>query len=211
MLLYLFYNKLLEVKRNIYSFCIRKQLKACHRSSVIMPLGSLIGPQYIQIGKRSVIQQYTYLTAWDKCNGINYTPSIIIGDGTNIGAFCHITAINKIIIGDGVLTGKWVTITDNNHGEICPDNLKIPPANRTLISKGPVRIGNNVWIGDKVTILSGVTIGDGSVIAANAVVTKDIPPYSVFGGIPAKQFKTYIYEGKSDSDVSSTISSNSRK
>lgn len=60
---------------------------------------------------------------------------------------------------------------------------------RELEIKGPVIIGDNVWIGDKVSILSGVTIGKGSVIACNAVVTKDVPSYSVVGGVPAKVIK----------------------
>ena len=60
---------------------------------------------------------------------------------------------------------------------------------RSVMSKGPVIIGNDVWIGDKATILPGVTIGDGAVIAANAVVTKDVPAYSVVAGNPAKIVK----------------------
>lgn len=64
-----------------------------------------------------------------------------------------------------------------------------PPILRELFSKGPIRIGDNVWIGDKVTFLSGVTIGDGAVIATNAVVTKDVLPYTVVGGIPARVIK----------------------
>ena len=88
-----------------------------------------------------------------------------------------------------MLTGKWVTITDNSHGETDKDTLGMRPQKRTITSKGPVVIGNNVWIGDKATILPGVTIGDGAVIAANAVVTKDVPPYSVVGGNPAKVIK----------------------
>ena len=63
------------------------------------------------------------------------------------------------------------------------------PLERPITSKGPVVIGNNVWIGDKATILPGVTIGDGAVIAANAVVTKDVPAYSVVGGNPARVIK----------------------
>ena len=60
---------------------------------------------------------------------------------------------------------------------------------RFVTSKGPVIIGNNVWIGDKATVLPNVTIGDGAVIAANAVVTKDVPPYSIVAGNPAKVIK----------------------
>ena len=85
-----------------------------------------------------------------------------------------------------MLTGKWVTITDNSHGETDKDTLGMRPQKRTITSKGPVVIGNNVWIGDKATILPGVIIGDGAVIAANAVVTKDVPAYSVVGGNRAK-------------------------
>ena len=89
------------------------------------------------------------------------------------------------------MTGRWVTITDNGHGKTDFDNLKIQPDKRKLYTKGPVVIGNNVWMGDKVTILPGVTIGNGSVIAANSVVTKDIPSFSVAAGNPAKIIKAY--------------------
>lgn len=58
-----------------------------------------------------------------------------------------------------------------------------------MVSKGPVIIGKNVWIGDKATILPGVTIGEGAVIAANSVVSKNVPPFSVVGGIPARIIK----------------------
>lgn len=64
--------------------------------------------------------------------------------------------------------------------------MHIQPTQRKLYSKGPVVIGNNVWIGDKVTILPGITISDGAVIGANAVVNKDIPPYSLAVGNPIK-------------------------
>jgi len=57
------------------------------------------------------------------------------------------------------------------------------------VSKGPVRIGNKVWIGDNAVIMDGVTIGDSAIIAANAVVTKDVPAYAVVGGVPAKVIK----------------------
>jgi acetyltransferase-like isoleucine patch superfamily enzyme len=67
--------------------------------------------------------------------------------------------------------------------------MGIPPTQRSLFSKGPVKIGNNVWLGNNVCVMPGVTIGDGAIIGANAVVTHDIPPYSVAGGIPAKVIK----------------------
>ena len=67
--------------------------------------------------------------------------------------------------------------------------MDIPWANRDLHIKGPVLIEDSVWIGDNVVVLSGVTIGKGSVIGANSVVTKDIPPYSMAVGCPAKVIK----------------------
>ena len=82
-----------------------------------------------------------------------------------------------------------MTICDNNHGTTDFDTLHEAPIKRKLYTKGPVIIGNNVWIGDKATILGGVTIGDGAVIAANSVVTKDVPAYSVVGGNPARVIK----------------------
>lgn len=63
------------------------------------------------------------------------------------------------------------------------------PSLRKVESKGEVIIGDNVWIGDKCTILQNVHIGDGVIVAANSVVTKDVPPYSVVGGNPAKVLK----------------------
>ena len=95
-----------------------------------------------------------------------------------------------MLIGDGQLTGRYVLITDNAHGENLPNELNIPPLASRVYSSGPVIIGRNVWIGDKATILPNVKIGDGAVIAANAVVTKNVPPYTVVAGCPAKIIKT---------------------
>lgn len=151
------------------------------------------GEQYIFIGDGTIIGNNCIITAWDKTSsGNTFNPNITIGQNCNIGEFNHITSINKIIIGDNLLTGRWVTISDNNHGDISFEDLQIPPLLRHETSKGPVIIGNNVWIGDKSTILSNVKIGDGVIVGANSVVTKDIPAYSVVGGNPAKIIKQII-------------------
>jgi Acetyltransferase (isoleucine patch superfamily) len=112
-----------------------------------------------------------------------FSPSISIGDNCNIGEYCHISAINKITIADGVLTGRFVYIGDNAHGGLSWEEAGIPPAKRKLITKGEIMIGRNVWIGDKSTILGGVSIGDNVIIGANTVVTHDIPSNTVVGGV----------------------------
>lgn len=116
-------------------------------------------------------------------------PEIIIGDGCWFGANNHITANYSIHIGRNLLTGKHVTISDNNHGNTDRDSLTIAPNKREIVSKGAIVIGDNVWIGEGAIILSGVTIGNGAVVAANSVVTKDVPPFAVIGGNPARIIK----------------------
>lgn len=143
----------------------------------------------IKLGKNCSFGDNLYLTAWAEHATNHINALITIGNNCDFGAFNHITSTNQIVIGDYCLTGKWVTISDNNHGNTTLDNLLIPPQKRTVVSKGPVVIGKNVWIGDKATILAGVSIGDGAIIAANSVVTKDVPAYSVVGGNPARVLK----------------------
>lgn len=148
------------------------------------------GEQNIHVGNNTHFGNGCILTAWENTSdGAKHSPEIIIGSNCSLGEFNNITSTNLIRIGDNLLTGRWVTITDNNHGENDQDSLHIPPLIRSIVSKGPVLIGDNVWIGDKATILSGVTICDGAVIAANAVVTKDVPAYCIVGGNPAKIIK----------------------
>lgn len=166
------------------------KMAECGQNVFFSKIGMLHCPEFIHLGDNTNFGRELYLTAWRREENDNY-PILKIGSYCCFGAYNHITCANKIIVGDYCLTGKWVTITDNSHGETDYDSLIIPPIKRPTTSKGSVIIGNNVWIGDKATILPGVTIGDGSVIAANAVVTKDVPPYSVVGGNPARILKCY--------------------
>ena len=172
----------------------RKQRLFPHAKDIVFPndLTSL-GEEYIYIGEGTHIGEHCILTAWERtCAGGDFHPEIRIGKNCSIGEYNHITSTNRIVIGDNLLTGRWVTITDNSHGETDYATLQIPPILRIVTSKGPVVIGNNVWIGDKATILPGVTIGDGVVVAANSVVTKDVPEYCVVAGNPAKIIKNVL-------------------
>ena len=159
--------------------------KGCFFHSV----AQLHAPQFIQVGNTPSFGRDLYRTGWG--GGYKEKPLLTIGSNCSFGAYNHITCANRVEIGDSLLTGKWVTITDNSHGETDKTTLEMRPQERPITSKGPVIIGNNVWIGDKATILPGVTIGDGAVIAANAVVTKDVPAYSVVCGNPARVIRSH--------------------
>lgn len=159
-------------------------------NSMLAPGVRLLTPENIRVGEKSSIMSNCVL---ETCPDAGLRPEMIIGDGVSLGEHSHITCARKVVIGNGVLTGRFVLITDNAHGASVPEEMDVPPMRRpvSVNSKkmGGVVIGDNVWIGDKVTILPGVTIGKGSIIAANAVVTTDVPPYSVAGGVPAKVLK----------------------
>lgn len=151
---------------------------------------TVVGASSISIGEQSSVGSQCALTVWGINSGGNEHAALEVGRYVSIGAGAHITAANQIKIGDGVLLGKYVTISDNNHGATSMSEVDTPPAKRPLVSKGRVLIGDNVWIGDKATILGGVTIGKSAVIAANSVVTCNIPEFCIAAGVPAKIIKT---------------------
>ena len=107
--------------------------------------------------------------------------NIRIGKNVFINCCCHFQDQGGITIGDGTLIGSHVVLATINHGQ--------NPAQRADNLPAPIRIGKNVWIGSQSTILPGVSIGDGSIVAAGAVVTKDVPPNVIVGGVPARVMK----------------------
>lgn len=139
-------------------------------------------PQYISIGRDTKFSRDCIV----ECLSVSTRPQLTIGDNCVFGDYSHVTSVEKIVIGNNLLTGRFVLITDNCHGRTTDSaELDLPPVDRNITSS-PVVIGNNVWIGDRVAILSGVTIGDGAVIAANAVVTRDVPSKAIVAGVPAQ-------------------------
>ena len=107
--------------------------------------------------------------------------NIRVGKNVFINACCKFQDQGGIRIGDNCLIGHNVTLATLNH-DFNPDN-------RTAIYPKPVRIGNNVWIGSDSTILPGITIGDGAIIGAGSVVTKDVPANTIVAGNPARKMK----------------------
>ncbi|WP_449602543.1 sugar O-acetyltransferase [Paenibacillus sp. Marseille-Q9583] len=114
----------------------------------------------------------------------DFGKNITIGKNVFFNIGCSFQDRGGISIGDGTMIGMNVTIATLNHG--------LPLETRNVTFPSPVIIGDNVWIGSNATILPGVTIGDNSVVAAGAVVTKDVPENTVVAGVPAKELKKII-------------------
>lgn len=185
-LFYIIGHCLSSLKNRIRSYYLSCILN-CPKSVIFGKIGLLEGYEHIDIDEDCIFNDYFFLTTWPQ--RVIHTPKLIIGKNCCFGSFNHISCAHEIIIGDNLLTGKWVTIVDNNHGTSDFECLQQTPKTRNLFCKGPVKIGDNVWIGDKATILPGVIIGDGSVVAANSVVTHNVPSYCVVAGNPAKIIK----------------------
>jgi lipopolysaccharide O-acetyltransferase len=119
---------------------------------------------------------------------------IRFGRDVQLNDYVHITGSSSVTIGDNVLIASKVYISDTSHGAYSGSaehsNPDIPPKERPLAAK-PVKIEPNVWIGEAVSVLPGITIGHGSIIGANSVVTKDVPANCIAVGNPAKVIKHF--------------------
>ena len=142
----------------------------------------LKGLDKVTVGAGTVFGEGLVLTTWNH-------GSVQIGCNCHFGFSNQLTASNNITIGNSLLTGANVLISDNAHGRSVLSDMQLPPLERLIYSKGPVVIGNNVWLGQNVCVLAGVTIGDGAIVAANSVVTHDVPAFCVAAGSPAKVIK----------------------
>jgi len=124
------------------------------------------------------------------------SPLLIIGSNVQMNDYVHIVAKEKVIIGNNVLMASKIFISDLNHGNYTSnfqDSPNLPPNKRTL-SSAPVIIEENVWLGEFVSILPGVTIGKGTVVGANSVVSKSLPPNVIAVGSPAKPIKKFNFD-----------------
>lgn len=121
-----------------------------------------------------------------------------IGRNVVMGDYNQIEAMESVTIGDNVLMASRIYIGDAAHGVYfgpASDAPSTEPNRRRLVTR-PVRIGDNAWIGNNVSILYGVTVGDGVVVGANSVVTKDLPDNVIAAGAPARILKKYNDEKK---------------
>jgi len=153
--------------------------------------------RYIRIGKGFTTGKFCRLEAHPLNAGQECC--ISIGENVQINDAVHIVGSVGVKIGNNVLIASKVFISDLSHGSYsgdaeqdAPDSI---PKDRALDHK-PVLLEDNVWIGEFVSILPGVTIGKGSIIGTMSVVTKDIPPASIAVGSPARVIKQFNFETK---------------
>ena len=133
-------------------------------------------PENISLGAGMVLKSGARICA------CNEQAKVTIGERTTFGYHSFIFASAGVEIGDDCLIAPFVYIVDSDH-QIARDQKINQQAN----DAAPIRIGSDVWIGTGAKILKGVTVGDGAVIAASALVKDDVAPYTIVGGIPAKK------------------------
>jgi acetyltransferase-like isoleucine patch superfamily enzyme len=104
--------------------------------------------------------------------------NLTLGKDVFVNLGCRFQDTGGITIGDGTLIGHGSTLTTLNHS--------VDPDRRADMTPAPIAIGRKVWLGASVTVVPGVTIGDGAIVGAGAVVTKDVPPHTIVGGVPAR-------------------------
>ncbi len=140
--------------------------------------------QKIVFGDCVSIGGYSKLTSTSHLS--KYGIGLTMGNNSAIGDFTHFGASGGIEIGNDVIMGSYISFHSENH--VFSDKTRLIREQGTT-SKG-IKIGNNVWVGAKVTFLDGCSVGNNSVVAAGAVVNGDFPDNSVIGGIPAKILKS---------------------
>jgi lipopolysaccharide O-acetyltransferase len=177
----------------IFFFFVRTKIYYPKARIIRFPI-DIRGKKYINFGKQLTTGKACRIEAYPKTGEKQV---LIFGNNVQLNDYVHITAMENIEIGNNVLIASKVYIADCVHGSYKGDTNDsdpiIPPIQRNY-STQPVIIENNVWIGEFVSILPGVTIGEGSIIGTMSVVTKNIPPYVIAVGSPAKPIKQFNFE-----------------
>jgi acetyltransferase-like isoleucine patch superfamily enzyme len=142
----------------------------------------------LRIGANVLFEPNVWLTAPDAAR-------IYIGAGTFLNQGVMVASLELVQIGEHCMFANGCFVTDADHRF---DDLEQPVTWQGFTTKGPTRVGDNVWCGANVVVTSGVTIGERSVIGANSVVTRDIPPFSIAAGAPARVLRTHADASRGD-------------
>lgn len=120
----------------------------------------------------------------------DFGANIHLGERAFINSGCHFQSQGGVWVGEDALVGHDVIVATLNH--------RFKPEERAICDAAPVRIGKGAWIGSNACLLAGVTIGDYAVVAAGAIVTKDVPAMTIVGGVPAKPLKRINPDGSTE-------------
>lgn len=192
----MFYQFFLIIS-HFYTWTIKKKFYSFGKKSIIKPFANLSNCQHISIGEFVDIGNNCRITVSNEffglpCHSKNKI-KLKIGDHVDIGNNTFISANNHIQIGSHVIMAPFVFITDHDHGF---SDINKNLHQQALTENGQTIIENNVFLGTKSSILKNVRIGEHSVIGANSVVTKNVPPFSIVSGNPAKIIKKYDFQKK---------------
>ena len=135
----------------------------------------------LEIGPHTLFEPGVWITTGDGGR-------VRIGEGTFLNLNVMVASVELVEIGSHCMFANGCFVTDGNHRF---DDLERPVTWQGFTTKGPTRVGDNVWCGAHVVITSGVTVGDRCVIGANSVVTEDLPPYSIAAGVPARVLRSF--------------------
>ncbi len=150
-------------------------------SGTLLPRIHVTWPHQVSLGSNCTIEHDCYF----KYDGIWAPgPRLIVGDHVFLGAGCEFDFKRGITVGSHCLIASGCYFIDHDHQTTRRD---LPMGQQTGGPEAPVVLENDVWVGANVVILKGVTIGRGAIVAAGAVVTDSIPPYEIWGGVPARK------------------------
>lgn len=184
-------NKILrKLNQIIHENIIKCKLNKFGKGSRLLKPYMLTNPDCIEMGENVFIRGYSRIEAIKSDGYSIFTPAIKIGNGAHIEQYFHVGACELVEIGENVLIASGVFISDHNH---CFSDVNVAIKLQGVEKGGKVIIEKNAWLGEGCAVLPGVTIGRNSIIGTNSVVTKDIPPYSIAVGIPAKVIKQFDF------------------
>lgn len=153
------------------------------KDSVVKRPRLMTNPGRIFIGDGVFVRAGSRLEVVPPAQGASLRGRIVIADNAHLEDSVHLAAAEELVIGEGSVIGSYAYITDHDHGRAAEgEHILASP-----LTIEPTRIGSNVWIGERVCVLKGVTVGDEAIVGAGAVVTRDVARGATVAGVPARE------------------------
>jgi acetyltransferase-like isoleucine patch superfamily enzyme len=180
---------MINLLKTIYSFLQSKNgFKSFGKNSIIKKPYRIWNKDCIEVGKNVFIVENSFFAVSKTFKDQKFTPKVKIGNNVRIGSNFFLSSIDNITIQDDVIISDRVFVSDHAHQY---ENINIPIIEQPLQAGGSVLIKAGSFVGVNAVIMPGVVIGRNSVVGASSVVTKNVPDFTVVGGIPAKIIKKY--------------------